>query len=173
MKFKFVPLFLAAMALSACGASSSQPGTSTTSEPPAESWYYLDFMQGDKALRVDLFNIPAGLQFSYGNVSLSGKINNTNFDVNTKITVNKNLTAADEFNFIFVKDKKDGSKGSLELNMGIEGDKLQEFLALDGNKFNECDRAYVAISYGSEVKWTTGLNAKLDQDINDRKNLGA
>ncbi len=87
------------------------------------------------------------------------------------ITANKNLAESDEFNFIFVQDKKDGSQGSLELNMGITGNNLQDFLALDANKLDSCDRVYIAISYGKEVKWTTGLNAKLDKDINDRKNI--
>ena len=176
MKLKFIPLVLAALTLSACAGGNTEPTTvdptsTPTSVAPAESWYYLGFLSGDHALRIDLFDIPEGLQFSYGNAALSQSVNNLTVDANTKVTANKNLTEEESINFIIVKDKKDGSRHTLDVSLGIEGNSLQDFLALDGNKLDNCDRVYIAISYGSEAKWTHGLNAKLDEDINARKNI--
>lgn len=169
MKFKTIPLFLATMALTACGSKEPTPVDPQPYTPGlVDRWEYLDFMSGENALRVDLFAIPEGLQFSYGNSALAQSVNTLTFNYSTKVTVNKNLESTDLLNLILVKDKKDGSKYSVDVNLAIEGNQLQEFLALDGNALTECDRVYITISYGTDAQWTKNLNTKLDQKIQER-----
>ena len=171
MKFKIIPLFLATMALTACGPKQEQtPSGDSQPNTPAvvDRWEYLDFMSGENALRVDLFAIPEGLQFSYGDSALAQSVNTLTFNASTKVTVNKNLESTDLFNLILIKDKKDGSKYSADVNLAIEGNHLQEFLALDGNALIDCERVYIAISYGADAQWTKNLNTKLDQKIQQR-----
>ena len=169
MKFKTIPLFLATMALTACGSKEPTPVDPQPYTPGlVDRWEYLDFMSGENALRVDLFAIPEGLQFSYGNSALAQSVNTLTFNASTKVTVNKNLESTDLLNLILIKDKKDGSKYSVDVNLAIEGNQLQEFLALDGNALTECDRVYIAISYGTDAQWTKNLNTKLDQKIQER-----
>lgn len=159
------------MALAACGPK-EEPTPPVDPQPitPAvvDRWEYLDFMSGENALRVDLFAIPEGLQFSYGNSALAQGVNTLTFNTSTKVTANKNLESTDLLNLILIKDKKDGSKYSVDVNLAIEGNQLQEFLALDGNALTECDRVYIAISYGADAQWTKNLNTKLDQKIQER-----
>ena len=172
MKFKTIPLFLAAMALTACGQKQEPtPPVDPEPTPAVDRWEYLDFMSGENALRVDLFAIPEGLQFSYGNSALAQSVNTLTFNASTKVTVNKNLENDDLLNLILIKDKKDGSKYSVDVNLAIEGNQLQDFLALDGNALTECDRVYIAISYGADAQWTKNLNTKLDQKIQERINI--
>ena len=168
MNLKIIPFILAALTLAGCSNNNTEPSTTSvppTSSAPVEQWTYLDWMSGDKALRIDLFDIEEGVNFSYGNAALSQSVNNLTIDSNIKVTVNKNVEHEKDFNFIMVRDTKDGSRHVIDYNSKIEGDHIIDFLALDGNAITGCDRCYIAISMGTTPKWTKNLNAKMDADI--------
>lgn len=171
MKLRMLPIVFASLLLVGCGSQEGSTSTSSTVEPStsvAPSWYYLGFMSDQATLRVDLFDIPEGLQISYGNTALGQTVNNLMLNANSKFTINKNLTEQDVLNIIIVKEKSNSTSHqyTIDVNPAIEGDKLTEYFEEIINKeFAGFDRSYVAFSVGKTVKWTEKLNNNMDREI--------
>lgn len=166
MKFKVLPIILAAMTLVSCGSKDGPVATSaeqSTSSEPAKVFEFLDFLTGEKNGRIDIFDFEDGLQVSYGDLALVDGTNNFTLNDNSLFTVNKNLEHEKSFNTLVVAEKAGAhyevhKKGYL----GTEGDSLTELFNLIKNEIVGFERAYVAFSVGAKAKWTHNLNAKLD-----------
>lgn len=168
MKIKplFVTLFAAAM-LASCGGDSHATGLSSstshttglTSEPATPSATYLDWVADGKIV-IELFDCD-NARFTYGNAALQAT-NTLDLSASAKIACSSTHTSDQVFNFVYVTEA-DFSAG-VALYAAIEGDKISEFLSDDINLAGKA-RAYVAISFGSTVKWTKGKNAAMDAKI--------
>ena len=190
MKKRFLPFALAALTLASCGgqpASSSHPtglstsdshptglstseqstGLSTSSEP-ALAWVYLDFLEGEKPLRIDVLGVDSDIHISYGNAALSSQINNLTLNDTARLTATGSVAADKTFNAVIVKEGP-GWAG-IDLKPGIEGDKIAElFSDIIGDTLVGASRAYVAFSMGP-TQWTKNLNAAMDTFIQGRIN---
>ena len=180
MKKRFLPFALAALALASCGqpASSSHPtglstseshptGLSTSSEP-AQSWVYLDFLQGDKPVRFDLINVESAIHISYGNAALSSAVNNLTLSDSARLSATGSVEESKTFNAIIVKETP--TVQSITIKPGIQGDKIVElFSEIIADELVGASRAYVAFSMGT-AQWTKGLNAAMDTVIQGRIN---
>lgn len=188
MKRRFLPFALAALTLASCGgqpASSSHPtglstsesqptglstseqstGLSTSSEP-ALAWVYLDFLQGEKPLRIDVLGVDSVIHISYGNAALSSPINNLTLNDTARLSATGSVAADKTFNAIIVKEGQ-GWAG-IDLKPGIEGDKIVEFFTeVIDDTLVGASRAYVAFSMGP-AQWTKNLNATMDTYIQSR-----
>ena len=188
MKRKFLPFALAALTLASCGgqpASSSHPtglstsesqptGLSTSEQPtglstssePALAWVYLDFLQGEKPLRIDVLGVDSDIHISYGNAALSSPINNLTLNDTARLSATGSVAADKTFNAIIVKEGQ-GWAG-IDLKPGIEGDKIVEFFTeVIDDTLVGASRAYVAFSMGP-AQWTKNLNATMDTYIQSR-----
>ena len=173
MKIKplFVTLFAAAM-LASCGGNSQATGLSSstshatglTSEPAAPSATYLDWVADGKIV-IELFDCD-NARFTYGNAALQAS-NTLDLSASAKIACSSTHTSDQVFNFIYVTEAstETGFNAGAALYAGIEGDKISEFLGLHDDELNGKSRAYIAISFGSTVKWTKGKNAAMDAKI--------
>ena len=172
MKSK-LPLFLIAAAmLASCGGNSSssqQSGSSSESSQVPESAVYLDWVADNKIV-IELFDMPEGARFTYGNAALQAT-NTLDLSASAAIGFSGQFTSEQVFNFVYVTEVRAGDgQGSLgitaaaALYAGIEGDQVSEFLS-DASDLQGKTRAYVAISYGSTVKWTKNKNAAMDAKI--------
>lgn len=164
MKFR-LPLFLISAAmLASCGGAPSS-GLSTPSEASqAGEHLYLDWVANNKIV-IDLFDAGSA-SFAYGNAALSQASNTLDLNANSKLTCSTALEAGQLVNFVYVTEATEGTgfKAGAALYSGIIGTELSNFL--DGNDdLSGKVRAYVAISFGSEVKWTKGKNAAMDAKI--------
>jgi hypothetical protein len=189
MKKRFLPFALAALTLASCGgqpASSSHPtglstseshptglsaseqstGSSTSSEP-ALSWVYLDFLQGEKPLRIDVLGVDSEIHISYGNAALSSQINNLTLNDSARLSATGSAAADKTFNAIIVKEGQ-GWAG-IDLKPGIEGDKITDLFDIIDDTLVGASRAYVAFSMGP-TQWTKNLNAAMDTFIQSRLN---
>ena len=170
MKLKALTMCLAATAiLASCSApapsSSSSPASSTqSSASSASAIHYLNFLQ-DKELRVDIFDIEEGIQFSYGNAALDKAVNTLTLSDNSHFSVNKAAAHEKSFNAIFVAEKNNTEDVHKKCYLGAEGDNLLDWIDLLKNEVVGYDRAYVALSEGEHAKWTKGLNAEMDPII--------
>ena len=172
MKIKplFVTLFAAAM-LASCGGNSHATGLSSstshatglTSETSAPSATYLDWVANGKIV-IDLFDCD-NARFTYGNAALQAT-NTLDLSASAKIACSSTHTEDQVFNFVYVTEAstETGFNAGAALYAGIMGDKISEFLA-DNSELAGKARAYVAISFGSTVKWTKGKNAAMDAKI--------
>lgn len=171
MKSK-LPLFLIAAAmLASCGGNSSssqQSGSSTETSQAPESAVYLDWVADNKIV-IELFDAPEGAHFTYGNAALQAT-NTLDLSASAAIGFSGEFTSEQVFNFVYVTEVRAGDgHGSLgvtaaALYRAIEGDKVSEFLR-GADDLQGKTRAYVAISYGSTVKWTKDKNAAMDAKI--------
>ena len=180
MKKGFLPFALAALTLASCGgqpASSSHPtglstsdshptGLSTSSEP-AQTWTYLDFLEGEKPLRIDVLGVDSEIHISYGDAALSSQINNLTLSDTARLSATGSVAAERSFNAIIVKEGP-GWAG-IELKPGIEGDKITDLFGIIGDSLVGASRAYVAFSMGP-TQWTKNLNAAMDTFIQGRIN---
>lgn len=169
MKIRLLPLALAALTLVACGETPSSSAAESSVESSAKSelvtWKYLNFLEGEKACRIDVFDMEDGLQISYGNTALASATNNVTLDDNAKFSANKDLANEKSFNAIIIAQKKDGSQHN-KVYGGVEGDHILEWFSTVGNdQVVGYDRAYVAFSLGKPAKWTKGLNTAMDELI--------
>ena len=173
MKIKYLPVLLAALMITACNNSSDKSSSAASSSTPATtsvapSWKYLDFLSGDKAVRIDLFGIQeTGLQISYGDAALVEGANNTTLNDNSLLSVNKSLDHAVNFNAVFIAEKQgDHEHGNNKVHKNVEGDSIQTFFeTIVKDYLKGFDRAYVAFSIGEDVQWTKNLNTSMDETI--------
>ena len=168
MKLRMLPIVFASLLLVGCG---SQGGSTTSASIPDSStslpptWKYLNFLSVEHNLRVDLFDLPEGLQISYGDAALGQPINDLAINASSQFTINKNLAEEDNFNAIIVKEDGKG-RSIIEKLLGIDGDKLVDFFNESlKDELKDFTRSYVAFSMGDNAKWTKGLNAEMDTDI--------
>lgn len=166
MKSKFALFLFATAMLASCGNSSQDTGLSSgeqsaglTSEPASST--YLDWVPQNKIV-IDLFDVGS-VQFTYGNAALSQASNTLDLSGTASIATSAQLEETQTVNFVYVTEAS-GFSSSVAVYSGIKGNEL-------GNFLNESDdlsgkvRAYVAISFGSDVQWTKGKNAAMDARI--------
>jgi hypothetical protein len=180
MKKRFLPFALAALTLASCGgqpASSSHPtGLSTSDSHPtglstsassAQTWTYLDFLEGEKPLRIDVLGVDSEIHISYGNAALSSQINNLTLNDTARLSATGSVAADKTFNAIIVKEGQ-GWAG-IDLKPGIEGDKITDLFDIIDDTLVGASRAYIAFSMGP-TQWTKNLNAAMDTFIQSRLN---
>lgn len=180
MKLKLLPIIIAAMTLGACN-NGSASSSSSSSEPPATSstpapvWEYTDFLSGTNNARFDVFDFEEGFQVNYGNAALTAGTNNLVLNDNSLFSVNKNLDHEKSFNALIVAEKNTGGvhNGYHQAYLGTEGDSITSLFDIIKNVLVGYERAYVAFSLGTPAKWTTGLNAKVDEYFNSVVNINA
>ena len=165
-KSRLLTVALATLMLASCGANEPAPAATTvpatTSEASsaAHQWKYLGFME-DTKVRFDLFDLPEGLQISYGNEALTnGKI--TTLNDKSMLSVNKNLDHDTTLNTLIVAEKSDVDQAYIQGYLGTEGDSLDQFFDIVKNVLVGYQRAYISFSIGKPAKWTKGLNDKID-----------
>lgn len=170
MKLNLLPIALMTLMLGACG--SKEPSTPSvgpepsTSESQPTKWQYLDFLT-NKQVRFDLFDVPSGLQFSYGNFALSTNVSTSSLKDSDRITVNQNLESGSNFHLIVVTEKEGNASASVQVIKGLDCTQLQEyFRETAGDDLVGADRAYVTFTFGEKAKWTHNLNTDLDVKLN-------
>lgn len=170
MKFKFLSIIVAVLTLGACNYDAPETSSAASSQPAASSsytpvWEYTDFISDTNNARFDIFDFEEGLQVSYGNAALVAGTNNTVLNDNSIFSVNKNLDHEKSFNALIVAEKNTGGvhNGYHQAYLGTEGDSITSLFNLIKNVLVGYERAYVAFSLGTPAKWTTGLNAKVDE----------
>ena len=163
MKIKSLALILSSVALLASCSNQPASTSNASSEPegsssPAEN-SMLKFIENGK-IYFDMHETD--VHFSYGNAALQTGKNELAFNNTANLTVEG--TPAQEYNFIFVHESLGGFGKSIFL--GIEAESLVEFMSTSVNDlFSGKTRLFVAISAGSEAKWTHNLNEELDSNL--------
>ena len=162
MKIKSFALVLTSVALLAsCGGqSSSATGLSTppTETSSASQSSMLNFIPNGKIY----FDVQeTDIRFSYGNAALQVGKNEIAFDASAKLSCSGN--PAQVYNFIYVYESLGGYGKTIAL--GIEPESVVEYLSDDRSEFTGKTRLFVAISSGDKAKWTRGLNADLDAQL--------
>ena len=170
MKFKKILLTLGAVfafSLAACNNNASDSGK-TDPTPSGEGSQtetdptYLKFVGKDK-IRIDIMNDELVGKFTYGNAVVDASNNKKDlaYTSSTKIAKRGDITEA--VNFIVVIDKE--GTDSIAYNKAIEADNVEEFLS-DAMVLTGGRRVYVAISTGTNLNWTKGLDTSLDEKLN-------
>ena len=169
MKSKFALFLIATAMLASCGGSSQATGSSSgehsagsTSEPASST--YLDWVAQNKIV-IDLFDVGS-VQFTYGNAALSQASNTLDLSDTASIATSAQLEEAQTVNFVYVTEAQEatGFNAGVAVYPGIKGNELGNFLNGSDDLKGKV-RAYVAISFGSDVKWTKGKNAAMDARI--------
>lgn len=138
---------------------------------------YLDFIKNDRNFRVDFMDDDTGLVLKYGDANVESK-KDTALDVSKQFSCSGTFT--DKINLVIVRElvkagDESASSYSVSVNAGIsykeidESDESNKFIEYLNSKFNliskNSNKLYVAVSKGSEVKWTKNLNKSMDAKI--------
>ena len=138
---------------------------------------YLDFIKTDRNFRVDFMDDDTGLVLKYGDANVESK-KDTALDVSKQFSCSGTYT--DKINLVIVRElvkagDESASSYSVSVNAGIsakeidetdESNKFNEYLASKFNLFSKnSNKMYIAVSKGSEVKWTKNLNKSMDARI--------
>ena len=167
MKSKFALFFVAAAMLASCGGTTHPTGLSTeptglSTEPASPT--YLDWVDQNKIV-IDLFDV-GDAQFTYGNAALTKSSNTLDLSNAASIATSAQLAETQLVNFVYITEAQvaTGFNAGAALYSGIKGNEISNFLN-DSDDLNGKVRAYVSISFGSDVKWTKGHNAVMDAKI--------
>ena len=138
---------------------------------------YLDFIKTDRNFRVDFMDDDTGLVLKYGDANVESK-KDTALDVSKQFSCSGTFT--DKINLVIVRElvkagDESASSYSVSVNAGIsykeidESDESNKFIEYLNSKFNliskNSNKLYIAVSKGSEVKWTKNLNKSMDARI--------
>ena len=148
-----------------------------------ETLNYLDFIKTDRNFRVDFMDENTGLELKYGDAKVESK-KDTTLDTAKQFTCSGTYT--DKINLVIVRElvkagDESASSYSVSVNAGIgykeideadESNKFNEYLASKFNLFSKnSNKLYIAVSKGSEVKWTKNLNKSMDAKIQSYVNV--
>ena len=162
MKLK-TPLFAIAslMLLASCGEqqSGSVPPASQAESSIAQPTY-IDFVAMGKIY----FDVPEALdvKISYGSTEVKAA---QTADIGANLAFSYTGESTSTHSFVVVTSDGEGNE-LVAVNKAIVADKLGEYLSsvLTG-VVSTSKKAYVAFATGDAVKWTRGLNARLDEAI--------